>query len=67
MTNKRFELLSWDFIEMRGVLYDRQEKKQYNLSIYSLVELFNDILQQEYDLKQFRDEIISKLDEIVKE
>lgn len=67
MTGKRFELWSWDFADMCGVLYDKSEKVELHLSIYKLVELLNDVSQQEYDLKQFRDEIINKLDEVVEE
>ena len=67
MSGKRFELWSWDFSDMCGVLYDKSEKKELHLSLYKLVDLLNDVSQQEFDLKQFKDEIVSKLDEMVKE
>lgn len=65
MTEKRFELRSAHFYKLEVVVYDRLKDKELDLSIYELIELLNDIAQSEYDLKQLRDDINKKIDEVI--
>ena len=65
MTENRFELRSAHFYKLEVVVYDKLEDKELDLSIYDLIILLNDIAQSEYDLKQLRDDINKKIDEVI--
>ena len=66
MTEKRFELKSWHYKELQGVIYDNQNKETLKLSLYGIIELLNKVSQSEYDLRKVGDEIQEKLDELFK-
>ena len=66
MTGNRFELKSWDFSKLQGVIYDNQNDKTLRLSLYELIGLLNKVSQSEYDLKRIGNEIQDKLDELFK-
>lgn len=65
MSGERFELRSAHFYKLEVVIYDKLEDKELDLSIYDLIVLLNDIAQSEYDLKQLRDDINKKIDEVI--
>ena len=65
MTEKRFELWSFNFHNLNAIVYDNLEKKQLPLTIYELVDLLNEVSQSEYDLLKLRNDIVDKLDKIV--
>ena len=65
MTENRFELRSAHFYKLEVVVYEKLEDKELDLSIYDLIILLNDIAQSEYDLKQLRDDINKKIDEVI--
>ena len=65
MIEKRFELRSAHFYKLEVTIYDKLEDKELDLSIYDLIILLNEIAQSEYDLKQLRDDINKKLDEVI--
>lgn len=66
MTEKRFELKSWNYTKLQGVIYDNQNKETLRLSLYEIIELLNKVSQSEYDLRKVGDEIQEKLDELFK-
>ena len=66
MTAKRFELKSWNYNKLQGVIYDNQNEETLRLSLYEIIELLNKVSQSEYDLRRVRDEIQEKLDELFK-
>ena len=65
MTKKRFELKSFHFTNLNGVIYDNLKKEELHLSIYEIVNLLNEVAQTEYDLKQLRDEFFSRFDRVI--
>lgn len=65
MTEKRFELKSFHFTNLNGVIYDNLKKEELHLSIYEMINLLNEVAQTEYDLKQLRDEFFSRFDRII--
>ena len=66
MSEKRFELKSWNFQKLKGSIYDNQESKTYYITLYEIIDLLNEVSQSEYDLKKIRNEIQDKLDELFK-
>ena len=65
MTEKRFELWSFNFHNLNAIVYDNLEKKQLHLTIYELVKLLNEVSQSEYDLLKLRDDICTKIDKVI--
>lgn len=65
MIEERFELRSAHFYKLEVTIYDKLEDKELDLSIYDLIVLLNEMAQSEYDLKQLRDDINKKLDEVI--
>ena len=57
----RFELKSYNFKDLRIILYDHLNKEELNLTLYELIELLNKETQQEYDFRKLGDEINIKL------
>lgn len=66
MSEKRFELRSWNFPKLKGTIYDHQENKTLYISLYEIIDLLNEVSQSEYDLRKVGDEIQEKLDELFK-
>ena len=66
MTEKRFELRSWNYNKLQAKIYDNQEGEQLVLSLYEIIDLLNKVSQSEYDLKRVGSEIQDKLDELFK-
>lgn len=66
MIEERFELRSAHFYKLEVTIYDKLEDKELDLSIYDLIVLLNEMAQSEYDLKQLRDDINKKIDEVIK-
>lgn len=65
MTEKRFTLHSIHFNKLTVDLFDNQEAKHLNLSIYELVDLLNDVSKQEYDLLRLREDVCKRIDLIM--
>lgn len=65
MTEKRFELRSWNFQKLKGTIYDHQENKTLYINLYELIDLLNEVSQTEYDLKELRDEFFMKFDRVI--
>ena len=65
MTEKRYELISFHFHELCGVLYDNLKEERIQLSIYEMVELLNNASQKEYDLKKLRNNLNELFDEMM--
>ena len=65
MTEKRYELISFHFNELCGVLYDNLKEERIQLSIYEMVELLNNASQKEYDLKKLRNNLNELFDEMM--
>ena len=65
MSKKRFELKSFHFNDLNGVIHDNLEKEELHLSLYGIIELLNDVSQPEYDLLKLRDDICNKIDRVV--
>lgn len=65
MIEERFELRSAHFYNLEVTIYDKLEDKELDLSIYDLIVLLNEMAQSEYDLKQLRDDINKKIDEVI--
>lgn len=65
MTEKRFELMSWSYNNLRGVIYDNLKEERLVLSIYEIVELLNNVSQPEYDTIKVGREIMDKLGELL--
>ena len=61
MTEKRFELKSYHFKEMKLFVYDHLEDKELILSIYDLVNLLNEMSKQEYEFLMAKKEIKEKI------
>ena len=53
MNKQRFNLKSYNFNKLEGVLYDNLLEKELHLSLYEIVDLLNEFSQKEYDLKQY--------------
>lgn len=64
--SKRFELRSWDYSKLQGVIYDYQNGETLRLSLYEIIELLNKVSQSEYDLRRIGNDIQNKLDELFK-
>lgn len=63
---KRFELRSWNYNKLQGVIYDYQNEETLRLSLYEIIELLNKVSQSEYDLRKIGNDIQKKLDELFK-
>lgn len=61
MTEKRFELKSYHFKEMKIFVYDHLEDKELVLSIYELVDLLNKVSEEEFDFITRKKEIKEKI------
>ena len=64
--SKRFELRSWNYNKLQGVIYDYQNEETLRLSLYEIIELLNKVSQSEYDLRRIGNDIQNKLDELFK-
>ena len=51
MTEKRFELKSWNYDKLQGVICDNLTGAELVLSLYGIIELLNKVSQPEYDAK----------------
>ena len=65
MSEKRFDLKSIHFKKFTVIIYDNLTEKELNLSMFEVVDLLNEVASSEYDLKQLRDDINKKIDEVV--
>ena len=65
MTEKRFELRTYHFKELKAVVYDHLEEKELVLSIYDLMDLLNEVAQSEYDFEKLGNELKDKIDELI--
>ena len=65
MTEKRFELRTYHFKELKSVVYDHLEEKELVLSIYDLIDLLNGVAQSEYDFEKLGNELKDKIDELM--
>ncbi len=63
MTEKRFELRTYHFKELKAVVYDHLEEKELVLSIYDLIDLLNEVAQSEYDFEKLGNELKDTIDE----
>jgi len=64
--NKRFELKSFHYHDLKGVIYDNLKEEELHLSLYEIVNLLNEVSQDDYDLQKIGKEISNKIDEIWK-
>lgn len=65
MTEKRFTLKSIHISKLKITLFDNQESKHLNLSIFELVDLLNSVSKQEYNLLLLKEDITGKIDKIM--
>ena len=64
--NKRFELKSWNYPKLQGVIWDNLNDEKLVLSLYEIIELLNKVSQPEYDTIRVGREIMDKLAELFK-
>lgn len=64
--NKRFELKSFHYHDLKGVIYDNLKEEELHLSLYEIVNLLNEVSQADYDLQKIGKEISDKIDELWK-
>ena len=63
--DKRFDLKSVHFKKLTIKIYDKFEDKELDLSLFEIVDLLNEVAEPEYTLKDFRDDVCDKIDEIM--
>ena len=66
MTEKRFELKSWNYNKLQAVIWDNLTDKKLVLSLFEIIELLNEVSQPEYDTIKIGREIMDKLAELFK-
>lgn len=65
MSEKRFDLKSIHFKKYTVIIYDNLTEKELNLSMFEVIDLLNEVASSEYDLKQLRNDINKKIDEVI--
>lgn len=63
--DKRFELKSFNFQDLNGVLYDNLFEKELRLSLYGIIDLLNEVSQGKYDIVKLQYQINEQFDEIL--